>query len=292
MVSLRLRPTKKVLIILGIAALASLGLSYFVLKAQARQRAEWEAKLAAKMKEAEELESAALQLPDSEAALQDLQYRVSFLRGADEEEYQPALLTEMTELAWRTGVEISGFNPVEGAPTAQSPVAKTTTASKLAPHRFITLNLSLQGSFHNVTRFLYRLTGVSKVISVDGLQVVPAPEGPADHVRVTAQATAYVLKNVPQATAMAAAKLQEIAEAEEKFKAQTQGFGTLEELRAAGLSELKEGETIGGYTFTTDKKTSRSTYKILATSKDPKLHSLSIDKSKKITDETDKVPYD
>ncbi|HHX38709.1 MAG TPA: hypothetical protein GX715_01990, partial [Armatimonadetes bacterium] len=59
MVSLRLRPTKKVLIILGVAALASLGLSYFVLKAQARQRAEWEAKLAAKMKEAEELESAA-----------------------------------------------------------------------------------------------------------------------------------------------------------------------------------------------------------------------------------------
>lgn len=291
---MHLRPTKKTLIALAVAAAASIGLAVMVWRTQSRQRAEWEARLAAKRQEADDVETAARQLPETEVRLAEIRYQMSCLRSCSPEDYQPGLLQEVSALAQRCGLALTSFS-VQEPPAAQpSPIAKS-GSKKVAPHQFLGVSMSLDGSFHNVTRALYQLMGLSKIVSVESVDIQPAEEGPPDAVRANVKMTAYIVKNPPSEMAAAAAQLKEIAEAETKYHNDHQSFATLTELNAAGLISLKEGAVSSGYVFTTEPGTGKDTYKIVAKPKDdsnPALHRLSVDQSQKITDETDKVPYE
>jgi len=292
-VNVRLRPTKKVLLALGVVALLSAGLCALVYRLQSQQRAEWEARLQAKQKEADAVEAAAAQLPQSEARLEEMRYLMSFLRSAEPNDFQPALVLELSSLAQRSGVVLSSFNVAEATQKQQSPVAKT--GKTVAAHRFMTIDMVVEGSFDRPSRFLYRMMGLSKVVSVDGVQVQPLAEGALDAVRASVKMTAYVVKDVAPQMAAAATKLKEIAIAQQTYHDSHQSYGKLNDLHAEGLITLKEGEIYQGYVFTTDRSTGSGSFKILAEPKDtqdPKLHRLSIDQSKQITDETDKVPYE
>ena len=162
----------------------------------------------------------------------------------------------------------------------------------IAPHQYLSISSTVEGSFHSVSQFMYRLSGLPKIVSIDTVQMQPATQAPPDHVRCILQMTAYITKELQPKTMAAAVKLKEIAEAEEKYKAKHQTYGKLADLNSEGLLSLKEGETVEGYTFITDASTGKTTFKILAGTKEPNLHNLSMDQAKKIMDETDKVAYE
>jgi Tfp pilus assembly protein PilO len=294
-VRIQLRPTKKVLMALGGLAVLIVGLSVVAFRAQAAQRTAKLAELKAKQEEMARVVAEANALEESQAQLAELRYKMSFLRGAEPNDYQPALLVEMDALAKHSRVKLATFSPTEPPSNQKSPVATLSTA-RVAPHQFQQISGGMEGSYHDLTRFLYRLTGLPKIVSIDSMQIQAAPQGSPDRVRATFQMTAYVVKEIVPQTAAAAVKLQEIAAAETKYQAETQGFTDLASLNAKGLIALKEGEEYQGYVFTTEAKdTAKDKYKFLATPKDTKLRKLSIDQSLKILmhkDDNTTEPYE
>ncbi len=288
---LRLRPTKKVMAVLGVVAVLGMALAWVVHRQQTQQRAQLQAQLETKRKEADEVETAARQLPESERELKTIQARLSLLRESKPKEFQPDLVLAMHDLAKQSGIELAMFNPSEPPTGAKSPIDRL-EKKDIAPHQYLSISSTVEGSFHSVSQFMYRLSGLPKIVSIDTVQMQPATQAPPDHVRCILQMTAYITKELQPKTMAAAVKLKEIAEAEEKYKAKHQTYGKLADLNSEGLLSLKEGETVEGYTFITDASTGKTTFKILAGTKEPNLHNLSMDQAKKIMDETDKVAYE
>lgn len=291
---LRLRPTKKVLIGLGALALASVVLAFFTWRVQSEVRAKKRAALKAKQEEMQQILEEAKSLEESRARKEAILYRMSFLRESEPDDYQASLLVEFSGLAKACGVKLATFNLTEPAGDQKSPVAKM-VEKKLAPHTFQTITGGMEGSYHNVARFLYRLTGLSKIVSVDSLQVQPSQgeRVAPDQVRVSFQMTAYAIKAIQPQTLMAVAKLKEIAKAEEEYQKSKQTYADLDTLHASDPNVPKENTVIEGYTFKTDKSaTGKGGFKILATTTTAGLPNLSINQTKTVTNETDKKPFE
>ncbi|MDH7571502.1 MAG: hypothetical protein QHJ73_18150, partial [Armatimonadota bacterium] len=289
-VRLQLRPTRKVLVALGGIALLSAGMAAMAVRVNAAQRARKQATLEAKQRERDRILAEAAELDNSRARLAQLRYRLSVLRPCKAEDYQPSLLVELTELAQSSGILVSSFTPREVPPDQPSPVTRL-GKSGVAPHRFQTINGGLQGTYHDVCRFLYRLTGLPKIVSVDSLQMQPAPGGAQDVVRATFQITAYIPKEIDPRTTAAVLKLREIADAQVKYQKDAHSFTDLNGLAGAGLISLREKESLEGYVFTTESAT-KDQFKVKATTSEADLHNLSIDHTMKVKDETTGMPFD
>ncbi|MBI3947345.1 MAG: type 4a pilus biogenesis protein PilO [Armatimonadetes bacterium] len=290
---LQLRPTKKALIVLGAVALASVGLAFFTWRVQSEQRVKKQAELKAKQEEMQRVVQEAKSLEDSRAQRDEILYRMGFLRDAEPNDYQPALLLDLASLARTCGVQLATFSPTEQRVVDQkSPVARV-VEKKLAPHTFQTINGGMEGSYHDVARFLYRLTGLPKIVSVDSLQVQPVQEegrAPTD-VRISFQMTAYAVKFIDPQTLAAAAKLEEIAKAELAYQLEKKVYADLDTLSATNPSLPKEKAVVGAYTFTTDKAaTGKNGFKILAKTTKTGLRDLSINQGQVVTDEVNKTP--
>jgi hypothetical protein len=197
----------------------------------------------------------------------------------------------MSNMAKRSGISLMQFNPAQTAGTQQSPIQKL-GRSDVAPHRFLPITVGVEGSFHNVTQFLYRMSGMPKIISIDSVQMLPLDDAPAHYVRGNLQLTAYIVKQVQPQTAAAITQLKTIGAALNSYKLKRERYANLRALNAEGLITVKEGDVIQGYTFTTDPSSGKDSFKILATATDPGLHNLSIDQTGKVMDETDQEPFE
>lgn len=289
---LHLRPTKKVLLALGGITLLCVSLAAMAFHKLGQLHDQCQAALNAKQREAQEMEAAAKQLPESEQQLADIRFRLSMLQNVAASDYQPALLLDMTQLVQRSGLRLTMFDPADETPTKQSPLMEK-MGSNIAPHQYLPVTVGVEGSFYDLSRFLYRLTGLPKIVTVDTMQIAPLSEGRATDVRATLQVTAYHVKDMPPETMTAVEWLRKIYAAETAYQTQFQRFGDLNALSDKDLLPLKEGEIRQQYLFTTDAATTgSSSFKILAKAQKAGLHDLSIDQSQKITDETDKAPFE
>lgn len=295
---LHLEPTKGVIIILAVLCVACLGLAVVVGRAEARKTADKQAELKTVDDDLLTVTQSANELDQSEKDLAEITARLSHLvKPPTTNDYEPELVDAITKLAHECGaLVLVSVDPKEGAVGTPSPATKAAKKdTPLAPHNYLSVNTKVTGSFHNVTDFIYRLCSLSKVVSVDKVDLTPAgpQEGSPETVTATLAMTAYIIKDIPGATTAAAAMLKDLLKAEKKYAEAKKEFTNLDILGAAGVTENDE-KSVPGYVFTSE-GASKDGVKIIAAPKDEKdttLHKLSIDQTEKLMDETDKVAFE
>ncbi len=204
-VSRRIQRAQKLVKVLSIFVLITLLLSVGSLYLPYRSYTLVQETLEEKRKELEQAQQATSQLrlvqEQYEKAKRDLQF---LERGVSQAEYIPTMLQQIEQTAKNLNLKIVAIRPQQ--PSQNSQEEEKEKAKK--PYEEQPIEISLQGNFWSLMRFLKQLDEYPKILAIQTLQVQSKvqsqPNAPASvnpELEIRAQVRAFIFKNTHQSTA-------------------------------------------------------------------------------------------
>lgn len=198
----RSRLDRNTLIIIGVALGLESAVAGGVVMSIHNKQAAMEKTLAGKEAALADVRTVSASLPAMQDQYLKMQSQVKFLeRGLPPAEYIPTLLGQVEETARACNVTIQSFRPraVAAKPSDGDGDAKSAAADEMRQ-----FDLTINGNYADVQRFLQALTKFRKVLALDSIQLQPGQAGqPGGSPALTGNLgfTAYILPPAPAVTA-------------------------------------------------------------------------------------------
>lgn len=202
MATKRKRLDKNTLIIIGaVLGLETVALGGVVLSIH-NKKAALEKTLAGKEAALADVRTVSASLPAMQEQYTKMQAQVKFLEHSlPPAEYIPTLLGQVEETARVSGVSIQSFRPRAATP---APAADGSQGADASDKR--QFDLTINGSYTDVQKFLHALTKFSKILALDSIQLQPGQTDQVASPTLTGNLgfTAFILPPAPADAAPAA----------------------------------------------------------------------------------------
>jgi Tfp pilus assembly protein PilO len=180
----RIKPSKKSLLCLGVAAILLLLVCSFAYWNLAGRHGVLGKQIVQKEQKLSSSESIMRRLYAVEQDYMDAQTKLGALeQGVSTKSYVPTLLRQIEELGKSVNMRVVGVRPKPAVATPPPPPPttsssddkKTVVVKKPEPYDKLDIDVEVKGKYADVMQFLHKITSFPKIIAVNSVQI--SPEG-------------------------------------------------------------------------------------------------------------------
>lgn len=205
---LQIKPSKNMLIYLGIVAAVMLLICGFVYCNRSSKLGALEAKITDRRQKLEDSEKTAKQLSNIEQNYMDAQATLGTLeKGVSSKAYVPTLLRQLEELGKIVNLRVVSIRPksVVEAPivvNTEDGKKKADATPKADPYDKLDIDIEVNGKYWDTVNFIHKITSFPKIIVVKNVQVTPANQSKdlmgSPMLSVRLNTTAFILKETEE----------------------------------------------------------------------------------------------